>query len=395
MRVLMINSVCGILSTGRICTDLAELLNKQGHEVKIAYGRGVVPKKYKKYAVKIGSKLDVIFHGILSRIFDFQGLGSKFSTKKLIKWIKKFKPDVIHLHNLHGYYINIEVLFNYIKTCDVKIIWTLHDCWAYTGHCAHYDFIKCNKWEYGCYQCSGIHNYPKSFFDRSKFNWLKKKELFTNVKNMIIVTPSNWLKNNVKKSFLKNYDVYVINNGIDLNIFNPKQTNIKERYGIKEKRVILGVSAKWDEKKGLNDFITLSKYLDNNYIIVLIGLTKTQTKKMPNNILGLRRTNDVNSLVEWYCAADVFVNASVEETMGLTTIEALSCGTPVIVYNKTAVPEMVDSSCGIVLKNNNPKEILKNLNNINFDFNKCILHAKKFEKSIKYNEYFKLYGCKK
>ena len=150
MKVLMINSVCGIRSTGRICTDIAEELEKQGHDVKIAYGRETVPEKYQKYAVRIGTDLDVKLHGIKTRLFDRHGFGSKRATKKFIKWVEEYDPDVIHLHNLHGYYINIKILFDYLKKANKKVVWTLHDCWAFTGHCTHFDFVGCNKWKCKC-----------------------------------------------------------------------------------------------------------------------------------------------------------------------------------------------------------------------------------------------------
>mgnify|MGYP000231854880 FL=1 len=153
MKVLMINVVCGIRSTGRICTDLAIALEKQGHEVRIAYGRETVPEQFQKYAVRIGTDLDVKLHGIKARLFDRAGFGSRKATEKFIEWVKKYDPDIIHLHNIHGYYIDVERLFKYLRTCGKKIIWTLHDCWSFTGHCVYFDYIVCDKWKNGCFYC--------------------------------------------------------------------------------------------------------------------------------------------------------------------------------------------------------------------------------------------------
>lgn len=393
MRVLMINSVCGIRSTGRICTDLADILEKKGHEVKIAYGREAVPEKYKKYAVKIGNDFDLKLHGVKSRLWDAHGFGSKNATKRFLKWVKQYNPDVIHLHNIHGYYINIEVLFSYLRTCKKKIIWTLHDCWAFTGHCSHFDYIGCDKWKKKCAHCPQLNEYPKSILvDGSTRNYLKKKELFSNIPNLTLVTPSVWLKDVVKQSFLGEYPVKAIYNGIDLTVFKPTSSAFREKYNLQHKKIILGVASVWEKRKGFDDFIQLSKMIDDSYRIVLVGLNETQKAQLTNNMLGIQRTNNLQELCEIYTAADVFVNPSVEETMGLTTAEALACGTPVIVYNKTAVPEIPDETCGIVLSENTPEAIFEGLSKIDFDKDNCILRASKFAKENKFQEYIDTYG---
>ncbi len=352
MKILLINSVCGLGSTGRICTDLAQMLEKEEHDCKIAYGRGTVSPENQKYAIKIGSKKDFYIHAGLSRVFDNTGFYSKHATKKLIAWIENYNPDVIHLHNIHGYYINIKLLFNYLKTCKKKIIWTLHDCWSFTGHCSHFDSIQCNKWKDRCFSCPLKKEYPKSNFrDNSKKNYQLKKELFTGIEDLTIVTPSQWLADVVKQSFLKEYEVKVIHNGIDLNVFKPISNNFKKLHHIENKFMILGVASVWSEKKGLNDFIELSKILDERFQIVLVGLNQKQMQKIPKNIIGIERTNSANELAQIYTAADVFVNPSIEETMGLTTVEAIACTTPVIVYNRTAVPEVVTPEVGKIVSN--------------------------------------------
>ena len=340
MKVFMINVVCGIRSTGRICTDLAVALEEQGHEVKIAYGREDVPEKFQKYAVRIGSDLDVKLHGIKARLFDEAGFGSKKATEKFIDWVKEYDPDIIHLHNIHGYYLNIEVLFKYLKTCGKKIIWTLHDCWSFTGHCVYFDYVACDKWKRGCYSCPQKKEYPARIGpDMSRKNYIKKRQLFTSISNMTLVTPSQWLSDFLHDSFMKEYDIRVIHNGIDTEVFRPMEGKVKEQYFCTDKKIILGVAAVWDKRKGLSSFIELSKKLDDTYRIILVGLTKEQIKDLPSNMIGIERTNSVKELVELYSAAAIFVNPTLEDNYPTTNIEAIACGTPVVTYDTGGSPE--------------------------------------------------------
>ena len=342
MKVLQINSVCGIRSTGRICTDLADVLLQDGHECKIAYGRESVPEKYGKIAVRIGNDLDAKMHALQSRIFDNAGFGSRQATEKFIEWVKEYNPDIIHLHNIHGYYINIEVLFNYLAESNKPVVWTLHDCWAFTGHCAYFSYVKCDKWKTGCFNCPQKKRYPSSLlWDASKQNWQKKKALFTSVKNMTLVTPSKWLANEVKKSFLSNYPMKVIANGIDLDVFKPTPSDFKEKNGLVGKKIILGVASSWSECKGLKDFIELSKILDEKYKIVLVGLSGNQIKELPENVMAISRTNNVKELAEIYTAADIFFNPTYEDNFPTVNLEAQACGTPVITYRTGGSVESV------------------------------------------------------
>ncbi|MBR1649672.1 MAG: glycosyltransferase [Lachnospiraceae bacterium] len=329
----MINSVCGIRSTGRICTDLANTLEKQGHTVKIAYGRELVPDQFERYAVRIGKNLDVKFHCIKARITDASGFGSKRATKEFIKWVNKYDPDVIHLHNIHGYYINIEILFEYLRNCGKQVIWTLHDCWPFTGHAAFCEGMNCKRWENGCYDCPNKRDYPTSFCDRSRHNWLRKRSIFADIPNLTIVTPSKWLADLVSKSFLSRYPINVIYNEIDVNIFKSTKSDIKNRLGINEKKVVLGVAAFWTKRKGLNDLIKLSTILPREYQIVIVGLSKKQKQSLPQSVMGIEKTNSINELVELYNAADVFVNPTYEDNYPTTNLEAIACGTPVVTYN--------------------------------------------------------------
>lgn len=358
MRILMINVVCGIRSTGRICTDIAVALEKHGHEVKIAYGREFVPKQYQKYAVRIGTDFDVKMHGIRSKLFDAAGFGSREATRKFIDWIREWNPDVIHLHNIHGYYINVELLFNYLKICGKRIIWTLHDCWSFTGHCCYFDYAMCDKWKLGCTRCVQKCEYPSSYMDRSKINWNRKRKLFTSISNMTLVTPSNWLSNLVKLSYMNEYPIRVINNGIDIGVFKPTPSNIRKVYGIGEKKIILGVAAQWDRRKGLNYIADIASKIDDDYQVVVIGATQQQKSNLPNNITVIPQTNSTVELAEWYTAAEVFINPTLEDNYPTTNLESIACGTPVVTFNTGGSPE--SAVCyGRTVPKGNSTEMLK------------------------------------
>lgn len=347
-RILFINSVCNG-STGTICKNLYKAAEEAGHECCIAYGRGEAPKGFN--TIKIGNKLDFYLHVLKARLFDASGFGSKHTTKEFIKKIDEFKPDIIHLHNIHGYYVNIEILFNYLKQHpEIKKVWTLHDCWAFTGHCPHFEYEQCEQWKTECKKCVRANEYPKSFIDLCNRNFKKKKELFSNIENIVLASPSQWLCNLLKKSFLNKYKCIVINNGVDTRVFKYTPSNIKERFNIAEKKVILGVASVWDKKKGLDTFIELSKKLDYEYKIILIGLSKKQIKNLPVNIIGINRTENVQELVKWYSVANVFLNPTLEDNYPTVNIEAVACGTPVVTYNTGGSPESAGNERIVVEK---------------------------------------------
>lgn len=346
-------------STGRIAESIGLIAIDFGWQSYIAHA--IHPRESASKIIRIGSKFDLILHALKTRFFDAHGLGSKRATKKLIKLLKSINPDVILLHHLHGYYINIQVLFEYLSQISTPIVWVFHDCWSFTGHCTHYDFVGCEKWKNECSKCPQKREYPASLFlDRSKYNFRLKKKLFTSVKNMTVVSVSKWLNDQVKLSFFNKYPNKVIYNGIDVNIFSPSNNTLSIRniHKVENKFLILGVAGVWSKKKGLLDFIMLSNKLDENFQIILIGLNKDQLKDLPKNIIGIPLTENLSELSDYYSAADVYVNLSVEETFGLTTAEALSCGTPAIVYNSTACPELVDSETGIIVEKNNINDLV-------------------------------------
>ena len=333
MRVLQINSICGIRSTGRICTDIAKALTGNGHESIIAFGREPVPAEFREDSVRIGSNFEVYRHAASSLLFDSAGFGSRSATYKFIDWIDGYNPDIIHLHSIHGYYINIEILFDYLARTNKPVVWTLHDCWAFTGHCPYFTAARCERWKTGCFDCPQKTKYPMSYLaDRSRSNWIRKRELFSAVENMTIVTPSRWLSDLARESFLGKYPVKVICNGIDTGIFKPEASDFRERHSIGDKKIILGVASVWEERKGLKDFIKLSERLDDSCKIVIAGLSKWQIAKMPKEILCIGRTDNTGELAGLYNAADVFLNLTYEDNYPTTNLEAQACGTPVITY---------------------------------------------------------------
>lgn len=342
-RLLVLNSVAGIKSTGRIAIDIIKQYEDQGYECKIIYGRETIPKEYGSIAYKIGNKLDLLMHVAMTRLFDRHGLGSVCATKKLLKWMEKFNPDIIWLHNLHGYYINYEILFDWIKTRpEMEVKWTLHDCWAFTGHCVHFEDVQCEMWKTGCSRCPNKKLYPQSLIiDNSENNYIKKKEAFSNVKNMTIYTPSYWLANLVRYSFLGGYNVIVNYNKIDLKAFKPRESDFRDKAGIFGKVMILGVASSWSKSKGLLDFLKLRKLLSDEYAIVIVGLNNKQMKKMPSNIVSIGPTHSKQELAEIYTAADYFVNFTYADTYPTVNLEAQACGTPVITYRTGGSPESV------------------------------------------------------
>jgi putative colanic acid biosynthesis glycosyltransferase len=340
--------VCGKGSTGRIITDMYHHLQSHGHSCRIAYGRGSHPDDINAY--RIGTNKDVYVHALCSRLSDKAGFYSTLATFKLIEDIQAFEPDIIHLHNLHGYYLNVRILFDFLKSYNKPVVWTLHDCWAFTGHCVHFAFAQCDKWKTGCYDCKEKHRYPSSWLlDRSRQNYNQKKETFLGLRKMTIITVSDWLKDMVKQSFLNVYPARRIYNGIDSDVFHHTQSEIKHRMGIDKKWLVLSVSDGWDERKGFDDILKVAKLAPKNWAFVIVGLKPKQIKQLPSNVIGMERTWNVQELVELYSAADVFLNLSKEETFGLVTVEALACGSPAVVYNSTASPELVDDSCGVVI----------------------------------------------
>lgn len=396
-KLLQINSVVNSGSTGRIVEEIAQVAMNSGWNSYIAYARN--ERSSQSELIKIGDDLDIKFHGLQTRLFDRHGLGSKSATKDLIDRIKNIEPDIIHLHNIHGYYINIELLFKYLQNTKIPVVWTFHDCWPITGHCSHFTYVGCEKWKSQCFICPQKTDYPASWLiDRSKKNFNLKKEIFTSLPNLTMVSVSKWLSGILKESFLKDYPVIIINNGINTEVFKPSTGNaFRKKYHLEKKFLMLGVATNWSTRKGLKDYIELSKQLNSDYQILLVGLTQKQIDKLPDNILGITRTENVEELAEIYTTADIVLNLSYEETFGLTTVEGYACGTPSIVYNSTASPELIDVSTGIVVEPGDIDGLVIAIEEIKekskqFYTASCVERAHRlYRKEDRYREYIELY----
>lgn len=397
MKILQINTTINSGSTGKIAEDIGKLLIKNGHTSYIAFGRGNRPSESIK--IKIGSQLSIYWHWLITAFFDKHGFGSKKASFELIKQIEKIKPDIIGLHNIHGYFLNMEILFKYLQKSNIPVVWTLHDCWAFTGHCTFFDSVNCEKWKLQCHQCPKTKFYPSSYlFDNSKKNYSIKKTLF-NLLDIHLITPSNWLNGLVKQSFL-NHSVNTIYNGIDLSIFKiNEKTNtsiIKEQFN--NKSVILGVASIWDKRKGLDDFIALSQILDRNkFQIILIGLSKDQITNLPPQLIGIERTENIQQLADYYNLTDVFINPTWQDNFPTTNIEALACGTPVITYKTGGSPEAIDENTGIVVNKGDIKGLEQAIhviikNGKSFYQDNCRKRAELlFDKNERYLDYIKLF----
>jgi putative colanic acid biosynthesis glycosyltransferase len=396
-KLLQINSVVNSGSTGRIAEEIGQTAIAAGWKSFIAYGRNDRPSQSE--LIKIGNDWDIKMHGFQTRMFDRHGLASKSATKELIGKIKVISPDIIHLHNIHGYYINIEILFNYLRNTSIPIIWTFHDCWPITGHCAYFTFVGCEKWKTQCYNCPQKKNYPSSWVvDRSEKNYNLKKELFTSLPNLTLVPVSNWLSEVLKESYLQHYPLNVIHNGINTDVFKPSTSrHFRSKHGLEHKFLLLGVASVWSPRKGLKDFIELSKHLNSDYQIVLVGLSREQIEQLPDNILGIERTESVEELAIMYSEADIVLNLSYEETFGLTTVEGFACGTPGIVYNATASPELIDQSTGLVVEPGDINGLIDAIIQIEQNGKQsysdaCVNRAHRlYKKEDRYQEYIELY----
>lgn len=398
-KVLQINTTVGYASPGKIANDIGDLLIEAGNESYIAYGR-TPESESNSNIIRIGDNIDNYVHVISTRLFDNHCFSSKNATKKLIAQIEEIKPDLIQIHNLHGYYINIEVLFNYLKNADVPVVWTFHDAWAITGHCTHFEHVGCKKWLTGCYNCPQTNTYPNSILlDRSKKNYADKKRLFNYPKNLTIVTPSGWLANLVKQSFLKNHRVTVIPNGVSQEIFKPrKNIELEKKMNLKNKFVVLGVCSVWDKGKGFFDFIELAKKLYDDCVLIMVGVTKKQTELLPNNVIAIPRTTNAEELAELYTMADVYVNLTYADTFPTTNLEALSCGTPIITYKTGGSVESVTEKTGLVIEQGNISaaldaiEAVKEIGKAHFEKHCLSMALDKFNKKKQYLEYIKLYN---
>jgi glycosyltransferase involved in cell wall biosynthesis len=396
--IVQINSVINKGSTGKICQGIGELAQVEGWQHHAVFGRLSNDTSLATY--RIGSNIDNRLHFLRSFLFDAQGLGSKKATEKLCQWLADLSPSIIHLHNLHGYYLNVPTLLNFLKKSSIPVVWTLHDCWAFTGHCAYYSDVNCRKWESQCFKCPKTRNYPKSLFiDQSKRNFELKSDLYKAFDNLNLIAVSDWLKNEVSSSILSDRAITTIHNGVDMKVFNRDYNcnSIDKLYKLKNKFVAIAAATSWGPTKGLADYKLISSFLAKDEVIVLIGLSKDVIKDLPRNIIGIERTENQKELARWYNRADVVLNLSTQETFGMTTIEGFACGTPVIVYNSTASPELIENGVGYIVEPGSVREVYGKMKLLRGEIGeemseRCVSYAaENFNSQKQYKKYLELY----
>lgn len=390
MRVVQINATCGIGSTGKICVGISQLLNENNIENYILYSSR---SNGYQYGIQCSSNRYIKLEALKSRVLGNYGFNSNAATKRMIRELDRIQPDIVHVHNIHGHDCNFEMLFSYLKKKQMKVIYTFHDCWAFTGYCSHFTMAKCNHWVNECGNCALRREYSW-FFDKSTQN-LENKHRALNGLDLTIVTPSKWLADLVKKSFLKEYPVQVINNGIDLSVFKPVQSSFRSEYGLENKKIVLGVSFDWGKKKGLDVFIDLAKRLSSEYKIVLVGTNDKTDRLLPPNILSIHRTQDQQELAAIYHTSDVFVNPTREENYPTVNMEAIACGTPVLTFKTGGSPEMLDDICGFAVECDDvdrlEQEIIRICSDKPYSEEQCLKKAKSFDKNERFKEYLDLY----
>ncbi len=392
MKIAQINMV-DYGSTGRLMCQIAEYVSGQGHEVQTFSMKWKNQKKSSNNHTYFGSYLENAVHQLIAKINGKGGCYSYFGTKQLIHRLKKLNPDIIHLHNLHNSYVNLGLLFQYFSKAKKNVVWTLHDCWSFTGKCPHFVMCGCDQWKEGCVCCPTLREYPASKFDSTKIMWKKKQQWYGGMECLTIVTPSKWLASLVEQSFLKAKQIVVINNGIDLNAFKPTESDFREKHLLTDKKIVLGVSFGWSNKKGLDDIVRLSKELPANYQVVLVGVDNVVRMGLPDKILTIGRTSSKEELAEIYSAADVFVNPTKEENFPTVNIEAIACGTPVITLNTGGCAEIIDENSGCVVENYEQMyaEILRICEKPMFSKEGCVYRAKNFSSGICVQKYLSLY----
>ena len=369
-KLLQINPVIRLnTSTGRIMQEIGELVMQHGWDSYIAYSRGrdgIKPCQSK--LIPVGNRWSVGYHGMMTRLFDCHGLASDGATRQFIREIEQLQPDIIHIHNIHGYFLNYQILFEYLSQSSAHVIWTVHDCWLYTGHCYHYSFAGCSKWKTGCRECPQQRKFPASLlFDRSQQNFADKRAAFTSIpKDKLVIVPvSEWIRNEMQSSFLKDYPFRVIHNGINTEVFNLFDTQaVKEKYQLQGKHILLGVASIWSKEKGLDDFIQMASLLKEDEQIVLVGVDEKTQKQLPANIRSIRRTENVRQLAELYAAADAFINPTWQDNYPTVNLESIACGTPVVTYRTGGSVEAVTRQTGFVVEQGDVKGLLEAARNI-------------------------------
>lgn len=365
MKIVQVNAVYKKSSTGRTCEELERELQKVGHEVITACGSKT---QESKSVIRIGNDLDVKIHGILSRITGHQGYFSVMATKKFLRFLKAYKPDVVHLRNLHGNYINLPMLLKFLAKNDIATVITLHDCFFYTGKCTNYLKEKCDRWKTGCHNCprKKLDN-PSWFFDFSKRLWKQKKGYFEQIKRLAVVGVSEWTKEHAKESILKSAPIIKrVYNWIDLDLFKPHDVSeLRKDMDLEDKFIIFCIAQKWTEEKGISVIKSIADNMPENWRIIMVG-SVPQNISLDKKVIRMGVVSDTKTLSDYYTLADVFVTPSIQETFGKTTAEAISSGTPVVAFRSLAIPELIgdDGKCGYILDENNPKLYIDKIKSI-------------------------------
>lgn len=401
--LLQINPVLRVnTSTGRIMQEIGELAMQHGWRSCIAYSKGRDGiKSCQSEVIPVGNKWSTIWHGLETRLFDRHGLASNEATRLFVKQIQELKPDVIHIHNIHGYFLNYQILFDFLAKSNIPVIWTVHDCWLYTGHCYYYSYAGCNKWQTGCGHCPQKKEFPASWLiDRSHQNYEDKKQAFTSLPldQLTIVPVSEWIREEMQYSFFRNNQFHVIHNGINTNIFNiynPEQ--VKQKYGLNGKHILLGVASIWSREKGFDDCIQMADFLHPDEMLVLVGVRPEQQKKLKKNMLGIPRTENIHQLAELYAAADAFINPTWQDNYPTVNLEAIACGTPVVTYRTGGSIEAITDQTGFIVPQGNVKEMLEAARLISqrgkaYYQQPCRTYAlENFRKEDRYQDYLDLY----
>ena len=384
-------------STGSVVRNVLNEASKCGYQTFKAFPRDKKEEPFEENDIIISSEISKKISQRICRYIGLNGCAAFFATKRLLGKLKKINPSILHLHNLHNSYINLPLLFRYIKSNNISVVWTLHDCWSFTGQCPHFTFVKCDEWKSGCGNCCQYKNYPESAYDNTRRMFRLKRKWFTGVKNMTIVTPSKWLAQLVKQSYLSEYSVQVINNGIDLEVFRPRKSDFREKYHIpEEKFVLLGVAFDWGVKKGLDVFCKLYEMLDGDvYQIVLVGVNEKTKKQLPDGMITIARTSNQYELSQIYSAVDLFVNPTREDTFPTVNMESLACGTPILTFETGGSPEMIDERTGVVVPCGDVEKmrdfVLEISKNKNLSKDACLQKAKDYDRKKKYAEYVELF----
>ena len=402
-KLLQINPVIRVnTSTGRIMQEIGELAMQNGWECHIAYSKGRDGiRECRSDIIPVGNKWSTAWHGIETRLFDRHGLASSHATRQFVRKIEEIRPDVVHIHNIHGYFLNYQILFDYLSKAGIPVVWTVHDCWLYTGHCYYYSFAGCDRWQTGCHHCPQKKEFPTSlFYDRSRRNFEDKKAAFTSMPldGMTIVPVSEWIRNEMRRSFLSAYPFRVIHNGINTDIFNIyDDRQVRNTFGLGNRHILLGVASIWSREKGLDDFIRMADMLNEDEVVVLVGIKPEDRKRLPDNVVGIARTENIRQLAELYAAADVFVNPTWQDNYPTVNMEAIACGTPVVTYRTGGSVEVITPATGMIVEQGNLNELLKSIREIESKGKASYQEACRkyallnFKKEDRYMEYLRLY----